>query len=159
MNVTGERRKTQMPTHSETRALPYTARQMYDLVADVARYPEFIPWISAARVRSVTPEGDHAVMMADLVIGFKMFRERFLSRVVLWEEAAKIDTEYVDGPFKHMISNWEFVESDAGCEVRFNVDFEFRNKILQGAAGLFFHEAMQRIVRAFETRAEALYRG
>ena len=149
-----------MPTHAETRALPYSPEQMYALVADVARYPQFIPWISAARIRSVTPEGDHAVMLADLVIGFKMFRERFLSRVTLWEEDRKIDTEYVDGPFKHMISTWAFTpapEGKTGCEVHFSVDFEFRNKILQGAAGLFFHEAMQRIVRAFEARAEALY--
>jgi coenzyme Q-binding protein COQ10 len=149
-----------MPTHSEIRALPYSADQMYALVADVAQYPQFIPWISASRVRSVTPEGGHAVMLADLVIGFKMFRERFLSRVTLWEADRKIDTEYVDGPFKHMISKWEFApapDGQGGCEVHFSVDFEFRNKLLQGAAGLFFHEAMQRIVRAFETRAEALY--
>jgi coenzyme Q-binding protein COQ10 len=146
-----------MPTHSETRALPYSATQMYDLVADVAQYPQFIPWISAARVRSVTPEGDHDVMLADLVVGFKMFRERFMSRVTLWDALRRIDTEYVDGPFKHMISKWEFVETDTGCDVKFHVDFEFRNRLLQGAAGLFFHEAMQRIVRAFETRATALY--
>lgn len=149
-----------MPTHSETRALPYSADQMYDLVADVAQYPQFIPWISASRVRSVTHEEDRAVMLADLVIGFKMFRERFLSRVTLWEADRRIDTEYVDGPFKHMISTWAFApaaDGRGGCEVHFTVDFEFRNRILQGAAGLFFHEAMQRIVRAFEARAEALY--
>lgn len=146
-----------MPTHSEIRHLPYTARQMYDLVADVGRYPQFIPWISASRVRSVTPEVGHEVMLADLVVGFKMFRERFLSRVTLWETEGRIDTEYVDGPFKHMISKWEFVDTEDGCEVRFDVDFEFKNRLLQGAAGLFFHEAMQRIVRAFETRAHALY--
>lgn len=149
-----------MPTHSETRRLPYSPEQMYALVADVAHYPQFIPWISAARVRSVMPEGDHVVMLADLVVGFKMFRERFLSRVTLWEGLCRIDTEYVDGPFKHMISNWEFAapaDGGAGCDVRFAVDFEFRNKILQGAAGLFFHEAMQRIVRAFEARAAVLY--
>lgn len=149
-----------MPTHAETRALPYSPDQMYALVADVARYPQFIPWISASRVRSVTPEGDHAVMLADLVIGFKMFRERFLSRVTLWEGDRRIETEYVDGPFKHMISTWAFTpapDGRPGCEVHFSVDFEFRNKLLQGAAGLFFHDAMQRIVRAFETRAEALH--
>ena len=149
-----------MPTHSETRRLPYSPEQMYDLVADVARYPQFIPWISASRVRGVTPHGDHDVMLADLVIGFKMFRERFLSRVTMWPGSRRIDTEYVDGPFKHMISKWEFApdpEGGAGCEVRFEVDFEFKNSILQGAAGLFFQEAMQRIVRAFEARADALY--
>jgi|SRR6056297_620072 coenzyme Q-binding protein COQ10 len=157
MNASDERRKAVMPTHSETRALPYSAAEMYDLVADVARYPDFIPWISASRVRTVTPQGDHDVMIADLVIGFKMFRERFQSRVTLWETARRIDTEYVDGPFKHMISNWEFVDTATGCDVRFKVDFEFKNRLLQGAAGLFFHEAMQRIVRAFEARAQTLY--
>ncbi len=147
-----------MPAHSETKKLPYTAEQMYALVADVARYPEFIPWTTAARVRSVTPEGDHEVMMADLVVGFKMFREKFLSRVTMWPEARKIDTEYVDGPFKHMISNWEFEDMvEGGCAVRFKVDFEFKNRLLQGAAGMFFHEAMTRIVRAFEKRAATLY--
>jgi len=146
-----------MPSHSETRTLPYTADQMYDLVADVSKYPQFIPWISASRVRSVTPERDHEVMHADLVVGFKMFRERFLSKVTLWEGDRRIDTEYVDGPFKHLISTWRFRDTDAGCEVAFEVDFEFKNRLLQGAAGLFFYEAMQRIVRAFEARAEALH--
>lgn len=146
-----------MPTHSETRALPYTAAQMYDLVADVARYPEFIPWTVATRVRSVEPSGDCAVMHADMVVGFRMFREKFLSRVTLRPETRRIDTEYVDGPFRHLTSNWVFEDTDSGCEVRFHVDFEFRNKLLRGAAGLFFLEAMQRIVRAFEARARALY--
>lgn len=146
-----------MPSHSETRQLPYSARQMYDLVADVARYPEFIPWTIATRVRGIGPEGDHMLMHADMVVGFKMFREKFLSRVRLWGDALKIDTEYVDGPFKHLISNWEFVDTDAGCAVSFKVDFEFKSKLLQGAAGLFFMDAMQRIVRAFEARADTLY--
>jgi coenzyme Q-binding protein COQ10 len=146
-----------MPHHAETKLLPYSAGQMYDLVGDVARYPEFIPWIIAARVRSVTPVADVEVMLADLVIGFKMFREKFGSRVTFYPDRRRIETEYIEGPFKHMISNWEFSEAEVGCEVRFDVDFEFKNRILQGAAGLFFHDAMQRIVRAFETRAVVLY--
>lgn len=146
-----------VPSHSETRVLPYSARQMYDLVADVAKYPEFIPWTIATRVRSVEQGAECDVMHADMVVGFKMFRERFQSRVTLWEADGKIDTEYVDGPFKYLISNWEFEDVDAGCEVRFKVDFEFKNRLLQGAAGLFFMEAMQRIVRAFEARASVLY--
>lgn len=147
-----------MPTHSETRFLPYGAQQMYDLVADVARYPEFLPWTAAARVRSVTPREDGAqVMLADLVISFKLFRERFGSRVVLWPEDTRIETEYLDGPFRYMRSTWDFSEAAGGCEVAFFVDFEFRNVLLQKAAGLFFYEAMQRIVRAFETRAAELY--
>jgi len=147
-----------MPSHSESRPLPYTAQQMYDLVADVGSYPKFLPWTAAARVRKVTDQPDGSqVMEADLVISFKVFRERFGSRVVLWPEERSIETEYLDGPFKYMRSNWRFEEDGAGCIVHFDVDFEFKNMILQKAAGLFFYEAMQRIVRAFETRAQELY--
>ncbi len=146
-----------MPRHHETRVLPYSARQMYDLVADVARYPEFLPWTAAARIRSVEERGDHSVMLADLVISFKVFRERFGSRVTLWPEKGQIDTAYLDGPFSHMESRWRFRDAEGGCEVSFDVDFEFRNRLLQGAAGLFFNEAMQRVVRAFERRARELY--
>ena len=149
-----------MPSHSETRTLPFSAQRMYDLVADVERYPEFLPWTAAARVRSVTERDDGArVIEADLVISFKVFRERFGSRVVLWPAEKRIETEYLDGPFRYMRSNWHFrdLEDGAGCEVEFDVDFEFRNRILQKAAELFFFEAMQRVVRAFEGRAHALY--
>ncbi len=147
-----------MPTHSETRKLPYTAQQMYDLVADVGRYPEFLPWTAAARIRSDEDRGDHRVMEADLVISFKVFRERFTSRVVLWPDEKKIDTEYLDGPFKYMKSNWKFTDlPGGGCEVDFFVDFEFRNAILQRIIGVVFNEAMLRIVRAFEKRAQELF--
>ena len=146
-----------MPTHSETRRLPYSAQQMYDLVADVARYPEFLPWTAAARIRETRDAGDHVVMLADLVISFKVFRERFGSRVTLWPEARRIDTEYLDGPFKYMISHWSFAEAENGCDVSFHVNFEFRNRVLQATATVFFNEAMQRVVRAFERRAAELY--
>lgn len=146
-----------MTTHSETRTLPYSARQMYDLVADVGSYPEFLPWTAAARIRSRRKEGAAEIMEADLVISFKVFRERFGSRVTLWPEEMRIDTEYLDGPFKRMLSEWKFRDVDGGCEVRFHVDFEFRNRVLQGAAGMFFTEAMLTIVKAFEKRAKALY--
>lgn len=146
-----------MPTHSETKPLPYTAQQMYDLVADVGKYPEFLPWTAAARIRSNEHRGDHWVMDADLVISFKVFRERFTSRVVLWPETKKINTEYLDGPFKHMLSNWAFEDTDTGCNVHFDVDFEFKNAILQKIIGVVFNEAMTRVVRAFEKRAADLY--
>lgn len=147
-----------MPSHSETRTLRHTADQMYGLVADVARYPQFLPWTAAARIRSLTPQADGSqVMEADLVISFKVFRERFGSRVVLWPEARRIETEYLDGPFQHMRSNWAFREAEGGCEVSFDVDFAFKNRLLQSAADLFFYEAMKRIVRAFEQRAADLY--
>ncbi len=147
-----------MPSHSETKRLPYTADQMYALVGDVANYPKFLPWTAAARIRSTEQRADHTEMLADLVISFKVFRERFGSRVRLFEGERRIETEYLDGPFKYLVSNWRFADAeDGGCEVSFDVDFEFKNVILQKAAGLFFYEAMQRVVRAFEERAKELY--
>ncbi len=131
---------------------------IHALVADVARYPEFLPWTSAARIRSRTPRADGTeVLEADLVISFKLFRERFGSRVVLWPDAGRIDTEYLDGPFRHMRSHWTFRDVPEGCEVEFFVDFEFRNAILQKLIGVVFDQAMRRVVRAFEDRAVALY--
>ena len=148
-----------MPSHAETKTLPYSSDQMYALVADVGSYPEFLPWTAAARVRSVTEQDDGSQLMeADLVVSFKVFRERFGSRVRLYEEAQRIETEYLDGPFKYMRSNWTFNDlEEGGSEVNFDVDFAFKNRILQGAAEIFFYEAMRRIVRAFETRAHALH--
>ncbi|MDB2369019.1 type II toxin-antitoxin system RatA family toxin [Octadecabacter sp.] len=146
-----------MPAHSETKRLPYSADQMYDLVADVANYPKFLPWTAAARVRSETDKGEHTEMLADLVVSFKVFRETFGSRVLLWPDAKKIDTAYIEGPFKYLESVWTFVDADGGCDVHFEVDFEFKNRLLQGAAGMFFNQAMQTIVRAFEKRAAELY--
>ena len=148
-----------MPTHSETRRLPYSAAEMYDLVSDVARYPEFLPWNAAARIRSRRRMEDGSELMeADLVISFKVFRERFGSRVRLWPAERRIETDYLDGPFRHMHSTWSFRDTDGGgCEVDFHVDFEFRSAILQRIIGVVFNDAMHRIVRAFETRAEDLY--
>ncbi len=135
---------------------------MYDLVADVENYPQFLPWNSAARIRTRTTRPDGAEeITADLVISFKVFRERFGSRVVLWPEQDgiwKIDTEYLDGPFRYMRSGWSFKDlPEGGCHVEFFVDFEFKNAILQRLIGVVFHEAMSRIVRAFEDRARELY--
>ncbi|MCW3781143.1 type II toxin-antitoxin system RatA family toxin [Defluviimonas salinarum] len=148
-----------MPTHSETRTMPYTAAQMYDLVSDVARYPEFLPWTAAARIRTRRKREDGSELMeADLVISFKVFRERFGSRVVLWPDERRIETEYLDGPFHHLQSSWNFRDrAVGGCEVSFFVDFAFRNAILQKLIGVVFDEAMHRVVRAFEARAAALY--
>mgnify|MGYP003472363497 CR=1 FL=1 len=146
-----------MPTHSETKRLPYTAQQMYDLVADVASYPKFLPWNSAARIRSRRPIPGGEVMEAELVISFKVFRERFGSRVTLWREAQKIDTEYLDGPFRHMKSSWAFRDIPGGCEVDFHVDFEFRNALSEKLAGQYFDKAFRKMVAAFEERAAELY--
>ena len=148
-----------MPQHKDSRILPYTADQMYALVADIERYPEFLPWNTAARIRSRRPEPDGSELVeADLVISFKVFRERFGSRVTLWPAQKRIDTEYLDGPFKYLKSGWSFADLPHGsCKVDFFVDFEFRNAILGKVIGVVFGEAMSRIVRAFEDRARALY--
>ena len=148
-----------MPQHKDSRILPYTADQMYALVADIERYPEFLPWNTAARIRSRRPGPDGGELVeADLVISFKVFRERFGSRVVLWPDQMRIDTEYLDGPFKYLKSGWSFADLPHGsCKVDFFVDFEFRNAILGKVIGVVFGEAMSRIVRAFEDRARALY--
>ncbi len=146
-----------MTSHAETKYLPYTAKEMFDLVADISSYPEFLPWCAAARVRKEIQKGVIKQIEADLVISFKVFREKFGSRVILDASKFTIETEYLDGPFRHMQSVWSFNNSEQGCEVNFNVDFEFKNAMLQSIIGLVFNDAMQRIVRAFERRAADLY--
>jgi coenzyme Q-binding protein COQ10 len=142
-----------MPTHAEERLLHYTPRQLFDLVADVERYPEFLPWCMAARIRK--REGN--VVFADLVIGFKVFRERFTSKVVLDPGGRRIDVSYMQGPFKYLNNHWIFTDHPEGCVIDFYVDFEFHSRILQKAIQVLFHEAVRRMVAAFEARAKALY--
>ncbi|MDB2651433.1 type II toxin-antitoxin system RatA family toxin [Amylibacter sp.] len=147
-----------MPTHSEKRIMPYTAKQMYDLVADVETYPDFLPWCAATRIRKVTKDSHKTIIEADLIIAFKVFRERFGSRVTLKAEKFSIDVEYLDGPFKYLNNHWIFRDVDGGCEADFFVDFEFKSRVLQALIGVVFNEAMQRIVNAFEMRADDLYK-
>ncbi len=149
-----------MPTHAEKRVMPYGAEQMFDLIADVERYDEFLPWVAAARIISREPlEGRSGeVIDAESIVSFKLFRERFGSRVTLRPEERAIDVDYLEGPFRYLRNHWKFEPRDANrCEVDFFVDFEFRSAILQRLIGLVFNEAMQRIVRAFERRAAELY--
>ena len=146
-----------MTSHAETKYLPYTAKEMFDLVADISSYPEFLPWCAAARVRKEVQEGEVKQVEADLVISFKVFREKFGSRVLLDASNYIIETDYIDGPFRYMHSVWSFENCEEGCEVKFDVDFEFKNAMLQSIIGLVFNDAMQRIVRAFERRASDLY--
>lgn len=142
-----------MPTHAERRVLPHTPQQLYDLVADVERYPEFLPWAVACRIR----KRQDKVIWADLVIGFKLIRERFTSKVTLDPEQRHIHVEYVEGPFHHLNNHWAFEPHPDGCVVDFYVDFEFRNKVLQTIIGALFNEAVKRMVAAFEGRAKQLY--
>jgi coenzyme Q-binding protein COQ10 len=142
-----------MPTHAERKHLPYRADQLFDLVADVARYPEFLPWCTGARIR----ERKDNVIIADLLIGFRMIRERFTSRVTL-NRPDRVDVAYSEGPFRYLENHWKFEEqADGSCIIDFYVDFEFRSRVLQRLIGVLFNEAVHRMVGAFEGRAKQLY--
>ena len=143
-----------MPVHDERRVLPYSPQALFDLVADIEKYPEFLPWCLAARIRS--RQGD--IVIADLVIGHRFIRERFTSRVTLQrppEEHAegRIDVEYIEGPMQYMSNRWIFHPAGQPTEIDFHVEFAFRSKMLEKVMGLLFHEAVTRMVRAFEIRA------
>ena len=141
-----------MPTHAERRVLPYSPEQLYDLVADVGRYPEFLPWCVGAKVVSQTEHDLHA----DLTIGFGPFRESFRSRVTL-NRPHQIRVAYERGPFHHLNNTWTFDPDPKGCKVSFWVDFEFRSRLLQAAIGTVFNEAVRRMVNAFLKRARDVY--
>jgi coenzyme Q-binding protein COQ10 len=141
-----------MPTHTERKLVPYRAEEMYALVADVAKYPSFLPWCVGARVRSQTEK----VLVADLAIGFGPFRESFTSRVSL-DPPGYIAAEYENGPFKYLHNRWAFTPNGSGCQVDFYVDFEFRSRLLQKAIGAVFQEAVRRMVFAFLKRARDVY--
>ncbi|MCS6933282.1 MAG: type II toxin-antitoxin system RatA family toxin [Acetobacteraceae bacterium] len=141
-----------MPTHAEKRVLRYTPEQLFDLVADVHRYPEFLPWCVGARVLSRS----ETELTADLTIGFRMFRESFRSRVGL-ERPSLVRVTYENGPFRYLNNTWRFTPVPGGTEVDFFVDFEFRSALLQAVIGVVFNEAVRVMVRAFERRAMALY--
>ena len=141
-----------MPRHSETKFLPYTPEQMFDLVADVARYDEFLPWVVAVRVRS----SSETETIADLVVGFNAFKERFTSKVVK-ERPGKICVDYIEGPLKFLHNEWEFKPASGGTNVHFSVDFAFKSRLFESLAGAMFDRALRRMTQAFEQRAAALY--
>ena len=142
-----------MPRHAEQRIVPYTPAQMFDLVADVGRYPEFLPWCVGARVTDRTETG----LIGHMTIGFGPFRESFVSRVGL-VRPDRITVQYERGPFKYLNNVWEFALDPVGCKIGFSVDFEFRNALLRTAIGVVFHEATRRMVNAFLVRARVIYR-
>ena len=141
-----------MPRHSETRRLPYTPEQMFDLVADVGRYAEFLPWVSAIRVRS----NSATQLTADMIVGFKGLRETFTSKVDK-ERPGRIHVEYLDGPLKYLRNEWVFRPDGSGCAVDFTVDFAFKNRVFELLAGQVFGTALRKMIGAFEDRAATLY--
>ena len=142
-----------MPRHSETRHLPYTPEQLFDLVADVASYDEFLPWVAAVRVRS----SSEVETIADLVVGFNAFKERFTSRVTK-QRPTNICVDYIEGPLKYLKNEWRFeAAAGGGTTVFFSVDFAFRSRLFETLAGQMFDRALRRMIGAFEQRAAALY--
>jgi coenzyme Q-binding protein COQ10 len=142
-----------MPTHAEQKLLPYSAEQLCYLVADVEKYPKFLPWCIASRITK--REGD--VFYADLVIGYKMVREKFSSRVTILHPD-HIHVEYLSGPMKYLSNHWRFIEQEDGsCMIDFYVDFEFKNPVFQSLIANFFNKAVKKMVGAFESRANELY--
>lgn len=141
-----------MPTHAERKIVPYTPEQLFELVADVDKYPRFLPWCVASRVRSRA----ETQLVADLTIGFGPFRESFTSRVTL-DRPSRVTVKYENGPFRYLNNQWDFAPHGSGTEVAFFVDFEFRSRILQAAIGVVFNEAVRRMVNAFLKRARDVY--
>ena len=141
-----------MPRHTEKRILTYTPEQLFDLVADVGHYQDFLPWVAATRIREDSETG----MVADLIVGFGALKETFTSRVKK-DRPRQIDIDYIEGPLKYLHNHWKFRAVPGGTEVDFCVDFAFRNRIFEALAGQMFDRALRRMIGAFETRAAALY--
>ncbi len=142
-----------MPGIHETRILPYSAERMFDLVADVGSYGEFLPWVVATRVKS----DDEAEMVADMLVGFKSLREKFTSRVEK-RRPEEIRVHYIDGPLRDLDNRWFFRPlGDEQCEIDFSVDFTFRNPLFEKLAGQYFDRAFRKMVSAFEDRAAQLH--
>ncbi len=141
-----------MPTHTEKRVINHTPEQMFDLVAAVDQYPDFLPWCNGAYIRYK----DKELLLADLRVGFGPFREVFGSRVEL-HRPDKIVVTYDRGPLKYLSNHWFFIRNEKGCMIDFFVDFEFKSKIMQKAMGIIFHEAVQKMVSAFIKRADDIY--
>ncbi|MCS5608593.1 MAG: type II toxin-antitoxin system RatA family toxin [Alphaproteobacteria bacterium] len=143
-----------MPTHAERKVVPYAQGQMFDMVADIESYPDFLPWCVACRITKT----EDTVIWGDLMVGFKVFRETFTSKVTL-HTPDWIDVEYINGPFRYLKNHWKFnsMKSGSQTEIDFFIDFEFRSRMLQAVATPFFNEAVRRMVGAFERRADNIY--
>ena len=145
-----------MTSHSESRVVPYSADLMFAIVADVERYPEFVPWTVSLRVLKREPFGEGEVLTAETVVGFRALRERYKSRVVLDPKTRTVDVTQVDGVFRHLENHWRFTPEGAGCRVDFSISFEFKSKMLTAVAGSAFGLVVTQMTRAFEERARKL---
>ena len=139
--------------YEESRIINHTPVNLFNLVSDVNKYPEFLPWCKGARVKNIRDN----VFEADLIIGFKIYKEIYSSRIYLDDTNNKIYVEYKDGPFEYLENSWFFKNNNNGCKVEFMVDFKFKSIFLQTIMETLFSEAVRRMVKAFENRANQLY--
>jgi coenzyme Q-binding protein COQ10 len=147
-----------MPEFRTTRHVAHPPEKMFDLVADVERYPEFVPFCERLTVRKRRKEEGREVLVADMTIGYRLIRETFTSKVTFARDPLEISSENVDGPFRTMTNRWTFRPSTAGgCDVRFEIAYEFRSRTLAMLMGAMFDRAFRMFVQAFETRANQLY--
>jgi len=146
-----------MPSFETRRQVPFTPHEMFDLVADVERYPEFLPLCEGLRVLSRDDDGDPRTLIAAMDVGYKGIRETFTSRVTLDRDVPGVRTDLVQGPFNKLVNKWDFVEAPGGCDVRFFIDYEFKSMILQMLVGGVFEQAFGRFAEAFEDRAHIIY--
>lgn len=146
-----------MPRHEETKLVPYTAEQMFAVVADIERYPEFLPWCSGLTIKSIAQEGDTQIAVAEMRVAYHGLSERYTSRVVTDAQKRTIDATHVEGPFKRLNTRWRFVPRGEGCEIHFFIDFAFKSALLSAVAGLAFGLVVSRMTEAFIMRAAALY--
>jgi coenzyme Q-binding protein COQ10 len=142
--------------HSESRIVPYTADVMYAVVADIARYPEFLPWVVALRIKSRTSDGPREILMAEMAVGYRALRERYTSRVILDLAARTVEVTAIEGPFHRLENRWRFTPDAAGSRVDFSVAFEFSSRLLQAVAGGAFEKVLMKMTDAFEARAASL---
>ena len=143
-----------MKKHYEKRFVDHSPEQMFDLVSNVKSYPDFLPWCLGSRIIS----NDDNTLIADLIVGFQIYREKFRSKVILNKNENTIQVYYEDGPFKHLSNKWVFINNKSGCEINFYLEFEFKNIIFQTLIEKLFSEAVKKMVEAFEKRAEKIYK-
>ncbi|SNZ07771.1 type II toxin-antitoxin system RatA family toxin [Cohaesibacter gelatinilyticus] len=149
-----------MPKFDTSHKVKHSADRMYALVADIERYPEFVPLCQALHIRGRKCVGDDEIIVADMTVAYKMIRESFTSKVTMRPSTREILVEYLDGPFKHLENRWTFTpveEEGNACRVRFYIDYEFRNRVLAGLMGAVFDKAFNKFSVAFEQRADAVY--
>ena len=147
-----------MPKFENVRTVHHSPDEMFDLVADIGRYPEFLPHCKALEIRSRRERDGKTLLVADMTVAYKLVRETFTSQVLLKPEERRIDVSYIDGPFRYLDNRWTFEPAAEGCAVGFFIDYEFKSRTLGILMGSMFEYAFRRFATAFEERADLVYR-